>query len=507
MRKKRSIYNIIGSLSSYFISTIFTFLTQMFIIKILGVEYSGVNSLFTNILTMLSIAELGIGTTIIFKLYKPLAENNIEAIKSWMYFYKKCYRLIALVVLIVGLIITPFVPVIVGKVSINDNIQFLYITALLDTVFSYIMTYKRSLIYADQKNYVINIVHIGYTIFMNITQIIVLFYTRNYAFFLIIKLIYRLLENIILNIYANINYPYIKDKFVNISKEEQKDVFDRIKAMFLQKISYVFNKGIDSIIITTMLGIVNAGYYSNYAIIVLAITAIIFQIVSSMTASVGNLLTENNYEKNYSVYKKLNMFNSFLTCLGICGFLAVIDDFISLWIGHEYLLGINITISFAIFIYSDSIRRTMTLFKDSAGICKEDRYNYLCMAIINLISSIILCKLIGMSGVILGTAISYLYLIIFSYPKYIFKPIFKKSVSFYYKENSIYLIFIIISSSICFIVGKYLVLNNLILSIIVKGILSTIICLMMCIFFFHKNAEYLYSKKQINNILKKVKKK
>lgn len=502
MRKKRSLLNIIGSLGSYFISTIFTFVTQMFLVKTLGVEYSGVNGLFTNILTMLSIAELGIGTTIIYKLYEPLAKNDTESIKSWMQFYKMCYRIVAVLVLVVGTIIIPIVPKIVGTVSITDDIRLLYFISLLDTVFSYTMTYKRSLIYADQKNYIINVVHIGYTLFMNITQIISLIVLKNYVIFLIIKIIYRLLENIILNIYANKNYPYIREEYIKLPKNEVTDVFDRVKAMFLQKISYVVNKGIDSIIITMNLGVVSAGYYSNYTIIVNALTAIIFQVVSSLTASVGNLLTEKNKSKSYNVYKKINMFDSFLTGIGICGFLAIIDNFIEIWIGKEYILSTCIMISFAIYIYSDSIRRTMTLFKDSAGICKEDKNTYIVMALINLVTSVILCKKIGMSGVILGTAISYVYLIIYSYPKYIYEPLFKKSVGSYYIENFMYFIFILLSGVFSFIIGKYILINSLILSIIVKGILSILVACLVFTIMFHKTSEFKYYLESFIKILK-----
>lgn len=500
MRKKRSLFNIIGSLGSYFISTIFTFITQMFLIKILGVEYSGVNGLFSNILTMLSIAELGIGTTIIYKLYEPIANNDIESIKSWMHFYKICYRIVAVLVFAVGTLIIPIVPHIVGKVSIDDDIRLLYFMSLLDTVFSYTMTYKRSLIYADQKNYIINIVHIGYTLFMNVTQIIALIILKNYVIFLFIKIVYRFLENIILNIYANKNYPYINEEYIKLSKNEIKDVFDRVKAMFLQKISYVVNKGIDSIIITMNLGIINAGYYSNYTIIVNALTAIIFQVVSSLTASVGNLLTEKNKDKSYQIYKKINMFDSFLTGIGICGFLAIISDFIRIWIGKEYVLNVYITISFAIYIYSDSIRRTMTLFKDSAGICKEDKNTYVVMTLINLITSIVLCQKIGMSGVILGTAIGYIYLIIYSYPKYIFKPLFNKQPKFYYLENFIYFIFIFISGLISFIISNYILVNNLIFAIIIKGILSIVIYCVIFVIMFYNAPEFKY----FFNLFKKI---
>ena len=187
MRKKRSFFNMIGSFSSYVFSMIFTFITQAMIVKILGIEYSGINGLFTNILTMLSIAELGIGTTIIYKLYKPLAEDDKENIKSWMNFYKVCYRFIAVFVLVIGLFLMPFVPAIIGKVDVNENLKLLYFISLMDTVLSYCMTYKRSLLYADQKNYIINLVHIGYTIFMNLTQILLLILFKKLYIILVSK--------------------------------------------------------------------------------------------------------------------------------------------------------------------------------------------------------------------------------------------------------------------------------------------------------------------------------
>ena len=507
MRKKRSILNIIGSLGSYGFSVIFNFITQMFIIRILGVEYSGINGLFTNVLTMLSIAELGIGVTIIYKLYEPLANNDKESIKSWLNFYKICYRVIAVLVLFIGLILTPFIPTIVGKTYIRESVRVLYFISLLDTVLSYCLTYKRSLIYADQKNYIISLVHIGYTVFMNITQISLLILFKNFILFLLVKLIYRLLENIILNIYANKHYPYIKEKCKEIPESEKKDVFERVKSMLFQKISYVFNKGIDSVIITSMLGIATAGYYANYNLIVTSITAIIFQIVSSMTASVGNLLTEKDKEKSYKIYKKINMLDSILTCIGICGFLAVIQDFITIWIGEKYILNNLIVISFALYIYSDSIRRTMTLFKDSAGICKEDKYNYLVMALINLISSIILCKLFGMSGVIFGTTISYIYLITYSYPKYIFKPLFKKTKRLYYLENIKYFLLIIVSSAFSFFIGTYISFNNSLINIIIKGIISVIMSLVLFMILYRKTDEFKYYIEQISIIRKKILKK
>lgn len=505
MRKQNSLYNIIGSLGSYLVATLFTFMTQAYIVRILGIEYNGINGLFTNILTMLSVAELGIGTTIIFKLYKPLANNDIENIKSWMNFYKICYRFVAIFISIAGLIIIPIVPYIVGEINITENIILLYVISLMDTILSYVMTYKRSLLYADQKNYIINVIHIGYMIFMNITQIIILTVFRNYYMFLTTKLLYRVLENVIINLYVDKKYPYINKNHNQVSKEEKKDVFDRVKAIFLQKISFVINKGLDNIVISCVLGIVAVGYYTNYYTIVAAITAIIYQIVSSLTASVGNLLTEKNYEKNFEIYEKINMLNSFLTGVCVIGFSNCVQPFIAIWVGEQYQLNIFVILSFALYIYADSIRRAITIYKEAAGICKEDKWMYIIMALINLIVSVVLCKVIGISGVILGTAISYLFLIIYSYPKYIFIPMFKKSKWTYYKENIKYVSFIIISLILTMGFTNIIQINGKVFQLLLNGIVSVTISILVFVFLFYKNNEFKYYMEIIKKVVLKLK--
>lgn len=504
MRKIKSLLNIIGTTCSYVITVIFQFITQACIVKILGIEYSGINGLFTNIITMLSIAELGIGTTIIFKLYEPLAKNNTEKVKSWMKFYKTCYNIVAILVMCFGLLIIPLVPSIVGEVSIDQNIILLYFISLLDTVLSYVMTYKRSLLYADQKNYIINFVHMGYTIFLNLTQILILYITKSYILFLVIKLIYRFLENVVINLFVNKYYPYILEKSVEISKADKRDVIKRISSIFLQKVSFVINKGVDNILISLYFNVQMVGYYTNYNIIVLALCQIIYQVVSSFTASIGNLLTEKDKEKNYSIYKKINMLNSFFTGVIISGFICVISPFISVWVGEQYILPWYVVLAFSIYIYSDSIRRSITIFKDAAGICKEDKYMYIIMAILNLVASIFLCKIIGISGVILGTAISYLFLIIYSYPKFIFKPIFNKKYRFYFYDMFKYLVYIVLNSIVSISIVNTISINNYIFSILINGIISVCISCICFILLFIKTDELHYYINTIKKVLKKI---
>lgn len=500
MRKKNSVLNIIGTIGAYGISVIFNFITQAIFIRTLGIEYLGLNGLFSNILTMLSVAELGIGSAIIFKLYEPIANKDNEKIKSWMKFYKYCYNTIAIIILIVGLSLIPFLKIIVGEVSISENIVILYIIQILDTVFSYLITYKRSLLYADQKNYIINAVHIGYLFFMNITQILILMIMKNYVVYLVVKVLYRILENVVINIIVNKKYPFIKQKSKNIEKEEIKDIVQRVKSIFLQKVSFVINKGIDNIVISYFLGVTAVGYYTNYYTIIAAISSVIYQIVSSFTASVGNLLVEKNYEKNFYIYKKINMLNSFITGISICIFCTVITPFIKVWIGEKYLLGYGTIITFAIYLYSDSIRRSITLFKDAAGICKEDKYMYVIMATINLALSIILCKRLGMIGVILGTAISYIFLIIYSYPKYIWPKVFRKEKNIYYLENGKYLLFIIASTLISMLICSKMNITNLIIQIILKFLIAFIVTGGIFYSMFYKTKEL----KEVQSKIKKI---
>ena len=505
MRSKNSLLNFLGTLGAYLFNVIFNLLTQSALINILGVEYTGINGILTNIVTMLSIAELGIGTTIIYKLYKPLSENNFEEIKSWLYFYKKCYMYIAFFVLIIGLIIGPLV---LRTIEFSDTSIVIYAfgIVLLDTVISYIMTYKRSILYADQKNYIINLIHILYIVFMNLTQIVILHIFKNFIAFLIIKVMYRIIENILINSIVDKKYSFINSKDIKkISSSEEKDVFERVKAMLLQKVSFVINKGIDSIIISYIFGVAMVGYYSNYNMIVSMITAIIYQMISSLTASVGNLLVEKDTNKNYLVYKKINMLNSLITTIGMTGFICSVDSFITIWLGKEYILDIAIKFAFLIYIYSDSIRRSITLFKEAAGICKEDKYMYIWMIIINVLLSIVLSTFVGVCGVIWGTAISYLFLIFVSYPKYIFKPIFNKAIKYYYLENLKYLIYMVFVILCSYYICTILNINNTIIDFCSKTMISLFIPVIIFILVFRKNKEYNYYCSFIKSVIKRRK--
>ena len=273
MRTKNSIKNIIVALILNLMSIIIGLISQKVFISSLGTEYLGINGLFTNIISMLGIVELGLGSAIIYNLYKPVADNNKEQIKSLMHFYKISYRIIAIIVMFIGLLIIPFLELIVKDANISENLIIIYLLFLTDIVCSYLLTYKRSILYAYQKNYIINIVHIGYLLCMNLFQILILIYTKNYYLFLIIKIAARIVENVILTKIANKLYPILLEKDVTLLDAKTKDdIFTKIKALLLHKIGGFVVLGSDNIIISAFLGIKTVGLYSNYSMIINAVT-------------------------------------------------------------------------------------------------------------------------------------------------------------------------------------------------------------------------------------------
>lgn len=503
-RTGNSIKNSISAITLNIVMMVIGFVSQAIFIKILGAEYLGLNGLFSNILTMLSIFDLGIGNAIVYKLYKPIAKKNIEKIKSLMKFYKKSYNIIAIIIFTVGLLIIPFLPFIVGEVNIDINITYIYMLCLLSTVSSYVITYKRSLIYANQNNYIINIVHMFIILLLNIFQIILLYVTKNYYLFLIIKIAMQLLENIIINIIANKLYPYLKEKNVKkMSKNDEKAIFVKIKALIFHKIGTILVQGTDNIIISSIFGVITVGLYSNYYMIINAINVLAANIISSAIASIGNLLVTESKEKVFNIFRKVRFLNFWLATYTSISLLLIIQPFIVIWVGKEYLLSVPVLIVLIFNYYQKLMRRTYGAFKDAGGIWVEDRYIPIIESMLNIVLSIIFAKLFGLAGVFIGTIASGLILWCYSYPKFVYKKLFNRSYKDYAKETLGYILLFIVISIITFIVSLCLKVNNNWLQVIVNTILCLILPNLLLYLLFRKNDNFMYYENLIKKIVKK----
>ena len=501
MRTANSIKNAIISVISNLMSIIFGFITQKILLQQLGVEILGVNSLFTSIMSMMAIVELGFGVSILYNLYKPIAEDNKEQIKSLMSFYKKSYHCIAGIILFIGLCILPFLNNIVGKTIDNINIYIVFILFVGDTIASYLLSYKRSLLYAYQKNYIVDIIHILYILVLNILQIIVLYLTKSFILFLILKIICRLAENIIISILVNKKFPFIKEKnVVKIKKDILDDIVKKIKSLFLHRIGGIIVLGSDSIIITKFLGIATMGIYSNYNVVLTALNNLLTQILNGVTASVGNLLVTENKDKSYSIYKKISFVNFLIYSFATIGIYTCIQPLIKIWVGESYLIAEFALIIICINFYFQGQRNTINVFKNAAGIFYEDRYIPLVEATVNLVASIILVKVFGLAGVFIGTIISVSVLFLYSYPKYVYKALFNKKKIQYIKEVFGYFIIMIITAFIINFIITNISIENLYLQLIINVMLCTILFTVINLIIFHKTEEFKYYK----NILYKV---
>ena len=495
MRTEYSIKNSLTQFITNIITILFLFIGQTIFIKILGVEYSGLNGLFTNILTVLNLFELGIGSSITYNLYKYVKEDNKETIKSIMYFYKKSYNYIAILTLIIGLSITPFTKYIVKDITVDINIYLIYILFLLTTVSTYILSYKRNLIIANQKNYILNIIQITYIIILNIIQILILFITKNYYLYLIIKIICILIENVTINIKANKLYPFLKEKNIKPIKKEIKDnIINRVKALIIHKTSGAVTNGTDNILISAFLGITTTGLYTSYNYIITSVKKLFGNIIQTTTPSIGNLLTENDKEKNYQTFKKIRFLNYWITIFTSTSLLLITEPFIKIWLGKNYILPSTVLIVLVINYFQTMMRTSYSTFKDAAGIWIEDKYIPILQLSINLISSIILLKIIGLPGVFIGTILSSLVLWCYSYPKFVYKKLFNRQIKNYIKETITHIIIFIFIISLSFTLNKYS--NNIIISIIISITIPNIILLII----YRKNEEFKYYK---NLILKK----
>ncbi len=506
MRTTNSIKNIFYNILLNSMTILIGLVAQSIFIRTLGSEYNGLKSLFTSIISMLSISELGFGIAIIYNLYKPVASHDTEKIKTLVKYYQKIYRFIALVILIIGLCLLPFIPLFVGKISIDVHLQLVFLLFLSDAIVSYLMTYKRSIIQADQKEYLISKINILYLFLVNFVQIIILLLTKNFIYYLLIRVLFRFIENMTINHVANKKYPYLKEKNIEPLEEElKKNIHQKVKGLLFHKIGDYIVSGTDSIIISVTLGLGQLGLYNNYYFITNYVNILFGQIFSSVTSSVGNLIVEDKPKKTLQIYKTMLFANTWIYCFcSICIF-VLIEPFITIWIGKEYLLSTGVLLALVINFYFQGLRKTDTTFKEAAGIFFEDRYISIVEAIINIVFSLLFVHFFGLAGVLMGTICSTMVLFLYSFPKYIFKSLFSKGYIDYFKIHVFNLLKAIFIFLISVTILSLIPYTNVFLKLLINAILCLFIPNFLYILLSHKSVEFSFLKKMVKELWKKKK--
>ncbi len=445
-RTTNSIKNAFTGIIGQCLIILMQFLTRTAFIYTLGEKYLGISGLFTNIITMLSLAELGVGTAIMYKLYKPIEEDDRHKIYLIMKFYKMVYRTIGLIILILGLALMPFLKFFIKDDVSFLNIYFVFFLHLLQCVSSYIFyAYKSALINAHQKEYITSLINSILLLFSNIAQIIVLLCFKNFELYIIISVLNIIVINITVSIFCDKMYPYINKKSKEtISKEEKKEIFKDCYALFIYKVNGVVLNATDNIIISKFLGIITVGLYSNYSMIYSILNNLLAKLYNAVTASLGNLHAQNNKEREYDVFMQVNFLTFVIFTIAGLGIAFVINDFINLWIGDKYLIDEIIAWLLGYKLFLEGQKKVLSTYRNTMGIFQQAKYRPVAGAIINLALSIILVKKIGLPGVILGTIIADLCTYMWYDPKILYKYSFKNNVMEYYMRRLGYtLVFLI----------------------------------------------------------------
>jgi len=439
-RLQNTIRNSSVSMLCQLSTSLLSFINRTFFIYFLNATYLGVNGLFSNILSMLSLAELGLGTAITYKLYKPLAENDKKEIKALMNFYKSVYQIIGATVLALGLCLIPFLDIIVGEHEEIPYFILLYVLYLLNSVSSYFFTYKRSLLSADQKEYLNSVNRLIFAVLQNIGQFLVLLLTRQFVLYLVVTIMCTVLSNIRISFECDRMYPYLKKNTEHLQSDEKKSLFKYVFAQTCHKIGGVVVNGTDNILITTLVsdGLLNVGLLSNYNLILGVLKSFINSIFNSAVASVGNLNASESSQKSKDVFNQMFFINYlFYGFTAVC-FFNLAQSFITLWVGKDYLLGNVIVFIVVLNYYLSGMRQTCIVYNTTLGLFWNDRYKPLFEAAINLVASIVLIKWFGMVGVFLGTTVSNLTTNFWVEPYLLYKYGFQCKLVDYFKRYLLY---------------------------------------------------------------------
>ena len=439
-RTGKAAHNFIFTIFANITAILIGLMAQKLFIDILGLEYAGLNGLFTNVITALAIVDLGIGEAVIFHLYKPLRDNDRETVKSLMLFYRRAFHVIAAGISVIGVCLIPFLPYIAKTDNADINLGYIYMIYLADTVLSYFLSYKRAIIYADQKNYKISFIHMIYLIGMNTGQLAMLYFTHDYYIYLVTKLIFRVLENVVITAVANREYPFLRGEDAPpLDEAIHKDIKKKTGALIFHKIGTFIVNGTDSILISVFFSLSTAGLYNNYFIVIDAATKLFNPALTALTPSVGNLLVSENKEDAYKVFRKIRFMNFWIAAFAGTSLMVMLQPFVGAWFGEKYLLSYPVIIVLSLQFFQFLMRGSYNAFQDAAGIFYENRFVPVFESVINLAASILFLKLFGLAGVFMGTIASSMALWCFSYPRFVYTRLFGRSIRDYARETLGYL--------------------------------------------------------------------
>lgn len=496
-RIKKTIRNSATALAGQMLNVLLNFIVRTVFIKTLGNSYLGINGLFSSILSLLSFAELGFGTAIVYALYKPLAEYDERCVSALMNFYEKVYKAIGVFILFAGLLITPFLTNIIGDVSqLPDDlppIQYIYILYLINTASTYFFNYKRSLVIASQNGYIDTLNQLIFNFGKNLVQIITLLSLHSFVIYLFVQIIFTLAGNIAISHKADTLFPYLKEnRKEKIGREDVRAICKNVLAMACHKLGSVIVSGTDSILITRFVGIASTGIYSNYMLITSTVRTIYLQVLSPITASLGNYIARESQDASYVYFRRILFMNAYIAVFCTVCLVGLSNPFIEIIWGKESLFPLELVMLIMTNFYLNCMRVTSEIYIDTIGLFWQIKWKSLIEAIVNLASSIFFGLTLdkGIYGVVLGTICSNILTNLWWEPYVVYKYYFRKGLHLYFIEYGKYLLMLIIS--IACVQAIDFRIDKTVGGFILRCIIFFAIPHAIFFFFFHKTDEYRY---------------
>ena len=475
-RTKNATRNIIFGVLLKIYQIAMPFFIRTAMIYYMGVEYLGLDSLFTSILQVLNMAELGVSSAMVYGMYKPIAEDDENTICALLKLYRTYYRIIGLVIGVVGSCLTPIIPILIKSNLPNGlNIYVLYWMNLITTVFSYwLLAYKMALFQAHQRIDVVSKISIITYSIRYFLQLFIIIVVKNYYLYLIAMLMTQILTNIFTAIQATKIYPNYKPKGY-LEKENIKIINQRIKDLFTSKLGSVIVNSADTIVISTFLGLTVLAVYQNYYYILTSIIGLVSIIFNACTAGIGNSMIIETKEKNFNDLKKFTFLIVWIAGFCTCCFLCLYQPFMEIWVGKRYMLSQSAVICFCIYYFVYEVNQLLNTYKDAAGIWHEDRYRPLVTAISNLIMNIILVQFCDIFGVLLSTVLSTLCIGMPWLLHNLFTVLFDYSqLKEYLNKILKYTIIVILSCLLSYIICNMMVLGKW-MTLIVRSVICILI--------------------------------
>lgn len=496
-RTQKSIKNASFALLEQGAVSLMSFICRTVFIYTLGKTYLGFSGLFSDIFSLLSLAELGIGTAIIYSMYKPMAENDYRLVSALLNLYKRFYLIIGGIITATGLCLTPFLSFFITDIPKIPELPVIYVLYLLNTTSSYFFIYKKSVLITDQKNYIASLIYIAVTIIQNIMQIVFLLTTRNFIIYLIIQVVATYCNNIAVSVYVNKYYTELKQyKHERIDAELKKSIYNNVRAMFLSKVSSAIVTSTDNLLISKFVSTVILGMYSNYTLFTSLLRTIFTKIFEGITGGMGNLIALESSENIYKAFRKIWFINFWLVSFCSVCLYTLINPFIELWIGRDYLLESQVVFIICLNFYMRFIRNTFLMMTDTFGLFQEMKIKCIAEAIINLVASLLLVKVfsLGIYGVLLGTFISNIMTNFWYEPYVIFKVKFNMPMRRYFVEIGKYFVATALSMIIMKIIWIKISIFGGWFSFCIGLLLCVIVINTLYALLFYKTEEYSFLK-------------